>query len=86
MCTADGTDGEIPGAGVPGAGVPGAGVGPDAGVPGARAGCCAAAGAGFVSVAQALRAGRAFAAYLNSPAARDLDGPARARKRRLDAM
>jgi hypothetical protein len=28
-------------------------------------------------VAQALRAGRAVAAYLNSPAARDLEGPAR---------
>jgi hypothetical protein len=64
MCTADGTDGEIPGTGVPAAGVPGAG-------------CCSASGAGFASVAQALRAGRAVAVYLNSPAAAGLDGPAR---------
>ena len=33
-------------------------------------------GGGFASVADALRAGRAAAAYLNSPAARDLDGAA----------
>ena len=44
---------------------------------GAGAGCCTASGAGFRDVAQALRAGRAFAAYLNSPAAGDLEGPAR---------
>ena len=36
----------------------------------------AAAPAGFASVAEALRAGRAAADYLNSPAARDLDGAA----------
>jgi hypothetical protein len=42
------------------------------------AGCALAApGGGFASVADALRAGRALGAYLNSPAARDLDGPAR---------
>jgi hypothetical protein len=35
-------------------------------------------GAGFGSVLEALRAGRAVAGYLNSPAARDLDGAARA--------
>ena len=34
------------------------------------------AGAGFASVAEALRAGQAMTDYLNSPAARDLDGPA----------
>ena len=33
-------------------------------------------GAGFGSVMEALRAGRAVADYLNSPAARELDGPA----------
>jgi hypothetical protein len=33
-------------------------------------------GAGFGSVAEALRAGRAVADYLNSPAARELDGAA----------
>jgi hypothetical protein len=33
-------------------------------------------GAGFGSVLEALRAGRAVADYLNSPAARDLDSPA----------
>jgi hypothetical protein len=33
--------------------------------------------AGFASVADALRVGRALGAYLNSPAAVDLDGPAR---------
>ena len=33
-------------------------------------------GAGFGSVLEALRAGRAMTDYLNSPAARDLDGPA----------
>ena len=33
-------------------------------------------GAGFGSVLEALRAGRAVADYLNSPAARELDGPA----------
>ena len=37
----------------------------------------AAPGGGFPSVADALRVGRALGAYLNSPAARDLDGPAR---------
>jgi len=42
------------------------------------AGCALAApGGGFASVADALRIGRALGAYLNSPAARDLDGPAR---------
>ena len=35
------------------------------------------AGRGFASVADALRAGRAAAVYLNSPAAADLDGAAR---------
>jgi hypothetical protein len=34
-------------------------------------------GAGFGSVMEALRAGRAVAGYLNSPAARELDGAAR---------
>ena len=42
------------------------------------AGCAlAASGAGFESVADALRAARAAAAYLNSPAAADLGAPAR---------
>jgi Domain of unknown function (DUF222) len=42
------------------------------------AGCAlAATGAGFASVADALRVSRAAAAYLNSPSAADLDGPAR---------
>jgi len=42
------------------------------------AGCALAApGAGFSSVADALRVGRALGAYLNSPPARDLDGSAR---------
>ena len=42
------------------------------------AGCALAApGRGFASVADALRVGRALGAYLNSPAAADLDGPAR---------
>jgi hypothetical protein len=42
------------------------------------AGCALAApSGGFASVADALRAGRAVAGYLNSPAAGDLDGPAR---------
>ena len=63
MCTADGSE---PGSGASGPGFPGAG-----------AGCCTGSGAGFGSVAQALRAGRAVAAYLNSPAAGDLDGAAR---------
>ena len=41
-------------------------------------GCALAAPAGgFPSVADALRVGRALGAYLNSPAAADLDGPAR---------
>jgi hypothetical protein len=41
-------------------------------------GCALAApGGGFASVADALRIGRALAGYLNSPAAADLDGPAR---------
>ena len=41
-------------------------------------GCALAApGSGFASVADALRVGRALGAYLNSPAARDLQGPAR---------
>jgi len=41
------------------------------------AGCALAApGRGFASVADALRVTRAAAAYLNSPAAADLDGPA----------
>jgi hypothetical protein len=39
------------------------------------AGNCAAR-AGFASVAEALRAGRAMTDYLNSPAGRDLDGAA----------
>src|ERR1700721_1020535 len=43
----------------------------------AGAGCCAAVGAGFRDVPQALRAARAAAAYLNSPAAADLGGAAR---------
>jgi Domain of unknown function (DUF222) len=43
------------------------------------AGCALVApGGGFASVADALRVGRALGAYLNSPAAGDLDGPARA--------
>ena len=37
----------------------------------------AAPGGGFPSVADALRVGRALGAYLNSPAAAGLDGPAR---------
>jgi len=42
------------------------------------AGCALAAlGGGLGSVADALRAARAAAAYLNSPAAAELDGPAR---------
>jgi hypothetical protein len=42
------------------------------------AGCALAAPAGgFASVSDALRVGRALGAYLNSPAAVDLDGPAR---------
>jgi hypothetical protein len=42
------------------------------------AGCALAAPrGGFGSVADALRVGRALGAYLNSPAASDLDGPAR---------
>jgi hypothetical protein len=42
------------------------------------AGCALAApGGGFASVADALRVTRAAAAYLNSPPASDLDGPAR---------
>jgi len=41
------------------------------------AGFPSVADAGFRDVAQALRAARAAAAYLNSPPARDLDGPAR---------
>ena len=41
-------------------------------------GCALAApGGGFPSVADALRVGRALGAYLNSPAAADLQGPAR---------
>ena len=41
------------------------------------AGCSiAGSGAGFGSVLEALRAGRAMAGYLNSPAVRDLDGAA----------
>ncbi len=41
-------------------------------------GCALAApGGGFASVADALRVGRALGAYLNSPAAADLQGPAR---------
>jgi hypothetical protein len=44
-----------------------------------RTGCALAApGGSFASVADALRIGRALATYLNSPAAADLDGPARA--------
>jgi Domain of unknown function (DUF222) len=43
------------------------------------AGCALAApGKGFASVADALRVGLALGAYLNSQAAADLDGPARA--------
>jgi Domain of unknown function (DUF222) len=43
------------------------------------AGCALAApGRGFASVADALRIGRALGAYLNSPTAADLEGPARA--------
>src|ERR1700722_20916018 len=42
-------------------------------------GCALAApGNGFASVPDALRVGRAFGTYLNSQAAADLDGPARA--------
>jgi hypothetical protein len=41
-------------------------------------GCALAAPGGFASVGDALRVGRALGAYLNSPAAADLDGPARA--------
>jgi hypothetical protein len=42
------------------------------------AGCALAApGRGFASVADALRAGQAVGAYLNSPAAAGLDGPGR---------
>jgi hypothetical protein len=42
------------------------------------AGCAQAApGRGFASVADALRVGQALGAYLNSPAAADLEGPAR---------
>src|ERR1700733_2649294 len=42
------------------------------------AGCALAApGRAFASVADALRVGRALGAYLNSPAADGLDGPAR---------
>jgi len=46
---------------------------------GRRLSACALAapGAGFSSVADALRVGRALGAYLNSPPARDLDGSAR---------
>ena len=41
------------------------------------AGCSiGGSGGGFGSVLEALRAGRAMTDYLNSPAARDLDGPA----------
>jgi Domain of unknown function (DUF222) len=65
MCTADGADGEVPAIGVPGA---------DAGSGQAFA---AGFGAGIRSVADAVRACRAGAVYLNSPAARDLDAPAR---------
>jgi hypothetical protein len=43
------------------------------------AGCALAAPVrGFASVADALRVGQALGTYLNSPAAADLDGPARA--------
>jgi Domain of unknown function (DUF222) len=52
----------------PGAGFPCAGAGP---------GSCAASGAGFRDVAQALAAAHAAAAYLNSPPAGDLEGRAR---------
>src|ERR1700722_10986443 len=46
------------------------------------AGCALAApSGGFASVADALRVGRAVAGYLNSPAAGDLDGPARGEAR-----
>ena len=41
-------------------------------------GCVLAAPGGFASVADALRVGQALGAYLNSPAADGLDGPARA--------
>jgi hypothetical protein len=41
-------------------------------------------GGGVASVADALRVGRALGAYLNSPSARDLDGPARGEA--LDAL
>ena len=64
MCTPDGAD---PGGRFPGDGFPGNGAG---------AGCCMASAAGFRDVAQALRAGRAFAAYLIR-GRRDLEGPAR---------
>src|SRR6202167_3376276 len=41
-------------------------------------GCALAApGGGFASVSDALRVGRALGAYLNSPAAADLEAPAR---------
>jgi hypothetical protein len=54
------------------------GADPGDGFPGVGAGCCAASGAGFRDVAQALRAARVAAAYLNSPAAAGaLEGPAR---------
>jgi hypothetical protein len=53
------------------------GADPGSCLPGAGAGCCTASGAGFRDVAQALRAARAAASYLNSPPAADLDGPAR---------
>ena len=45
--------------------------------PGVGAVCCTPSGAGFRDVAQALRAARSAAAYLNSPAAAGLDGAAR---------
>jgi hypothetical protein len=70
MCAADDTDGTTPGPGLPDG--PGAGSG---GGPGAV--CCVGARTGFRSVADALRATRAAAAYLNSPAAEGLDAPAR---------
>ena len=54
------------------------GADPGDGFPGAGAVCCTASGAGFRDVAQALRAARAAAGYLNSPAAADLEAPARA--------
>ena len=68
MCTPEGADSRD--------GVSGDGISRGA-LPGAGAGCCTASGAGFGSVAQALRAARAAAAYLNSEAAAALDGPAR---------